>query len=423
MRSTRNSFFNKNQNRYEMAKARASIGKSSKHYKKHFANNPSLSPVVLPLTAEQSLLFALLISASLIPAVEAVQKQKNNPELLKQLDKKIVLDPEISATKELKQGCKVLTKVIKQTLPIIPAYVSNVLKEDIEIVCTSKKKFIKRIRSISDAFDSKGANIEGAFFPSHTEKNNKIYIPVTDLQQSGTTLEYSGATFKHELHHAADRFRHFVNCHLHNTATVSVPFFPVEPVVMSQYKNAIDKGEDRIEEFRKLIQKRNAKMLSSYEAKKLKKIMEVIREGVLPAATIIQVSEERYNYLMQSEKAKKDEYTDTNEYGECKFVKTLPVKQKGKYEAVFYIKNPEYVVFYALDTAKLSLPAYNRFPPAAQLLERVTWASQYFSHETLELFYPELMKLLADFVKRCPLPSEEKASAASPRLSRSRDEL
>jgi len=156
--------------------------------------------------------------------------------------------------------CGTVKAKIHQTVEGLPgseARFRRVLEEpEFEIVCSSSEQLCNQIKdqfqvdiACSSPEHIKKIGLSNLAFFDHNKK--KIYV-------SNTELTFS--IVSHEFIHADYFFRHAkAPYNATGIQDSAIPIYPVSEANIKQYQKALDKGDERINEFRALRQKINKK--------------------------------------------------------------------------------------------------------------------------------------------------------------------
>ncbi|MCD6026750.1 MAG: hypothetical protein K0R08_1269 [Solimicrobium sp.] len=300
------------------------------------------------------------------------------------LDVKFTVDPAIP--KELHKGlkCEEMKKRIQQTAEIFPPSegpIRRVLEHPSfdGVVCTTLKELGKK--------QSGGV---GVFNP----EERRIHLGETD--------QLAHHVISHEFIHADYFFRHTTapfNADAYSYVAM-LPFYPGTEENIHLYKMALDEGDKRVDNFRKIKQKKNSgEILSTQEYELFKKYEDASQGSLTDYVLVVRSSQPEYHSLMKlipiQEQAGGVRIKMYDLEVEVEVLNFSPGKlvrgphQNGKFYVRFLSPGDLVCVEIAAASKVLEDPMYRDSGEEAILFERDAYTFQKLSESARQMFYPE----------------------------------
>ncbi|MFN8769908.1 MAG: hypothetical protein ACK5WP_03465 [Neisseriaceae bacterium] len=218
----------------------------------------------------------------------------------------------------------------------------------------------------------------------------------------------------HEFIHADISFRHSKYPCLAEGRDKMLPFYPKTSENIKRYEIALDKGDNRIREFKQLWMKEvNREKLTQKETLKLEKYKDAAKNCFPIKGPQITPHDGYQKLLKLGWYPGKIDFTFlTNELIEHK---VFDVKQTSS-ETIIEAESitPDYSVFRTLKNVeeKILRGLYSQSSKEMQLSERNAYTFQYLSAKSAEVFYPEATEIVENDRIECD-STEEKLNSKS----------
>lgn len=303
---------------------------------------------------------------------------------MKQLiDSKVQIDPRVPVKFHKDFQCEKVKDKLRQTLEVFPtseAHIKRVLREpEFAMLCTTPQKI------------SLVTETAAAFFSSGTKA---IYVNSDDLNSQ---------VISHEFIHADHFFRHInVPSVIKSSDVIDafLPFYPASKEKIKQYKEALDKGDQRISDFLRLRQKIQKKeKLSQPELERLDNYQAAAQDCLHEYNFNMDTPADNYDYLrgrgwkpggqrdFSIDIQLKSVISPTNFLSLT--VQILDAKQGPKYTHLAL--QPALVDVVALTTEKVQshLLKHPEYSEKHKLCERDAHTFEALSDNAIRTFYPE----------------------------------
>lgn len=342
--------------------------------------NPFLfeAPFLLKSNTTTSLLLLMMIGSVL-------SEELNSVPVAKLVNRKMIKDTNADLSKlAMTENCQQVVNTISSTaekLPVSKAPMQRVFERDeFKIICTTTNRIEKLTHVGASAF----------FVPASTT----IHLSSQSLTEG---------LIHHEFIHADSFFRHRTkSCFEENIIDAIFPIFPATNKNIKKYQKALDKGDDRVRDFKNLWGKEQKKLvLTSVERDRLYAYKAASKNCLAPIIRDINPIQTYQKILDLGWYPNKKDFTITKE---GITMRVISVEKSST--ATIIIMKPEtsfYSVLHILDKLeeKLVKGSYKDLPKKLKLTERDAFTFEFLSQEAIDLFYPEANQLRLKDIEKC----------------------
>jgi hypothetical protein len=280
-----------------------------------------------------------------------------------------------------KECDEIVEKIIQTTikLPHTKEQISRALNQGVKILCTN----IDQIQEF--------VSFGGAYF-DHT--NKLLFFTNERLDER---------LINHEFTHADSFLRHQTDqCNAEDPYDAILPIFPPTPKNIKAYQKALDKGDQRIQDFKQLrIKEKQGSALTKVESNRLLKYKLAAKDCLL-FKTVDTNPPEMYDELVKLgwRPGVKGLTVPLNNVVTMEILDVT--KSASETTCLMQTINPIDSVLYTVDKIDIYLNSYyQKFTPNSKLAERDAFTFEHLSQNAIKTFYPEADKLRKKDIQHC----------------------
>lgn len=317
---------------------------------------------------------------------EAALTPIQQADIARQVKSRMIRDPDLPASVSAKLDCKNIPALFVEAATkstLIQGSMQRVLASNrVTVVCTTHQEIVQMENEFTEALTN--------------AENHQVKIYLDSTTNDPRFLV-------HELIHADWYLLHTSKqCMQKNTLWAFLPFYPVSDAKLAEYNRALDIGDQRTREFKKLlIMQRAGGALSMPESYQLM-LYQDAATSCLPFTFLVPATTKQYGEFCDYFKAnpaahEMSGYLLVNEY-------SCPVHfsaQKGSTSMVCYLKDNSESIANLADEVQKLVQLSNTSDKYTQLIEREANTLQVLSAQALEVFYKEASELRDNEINKC----------------------
>ncbi len=329
-----------------------------------------------------------MLFLSLIFSVLQVANEERDHSFIKRMDAKLIVDPKLSLTEagQLDRG-RILTFLssLYERSSVMQSLMQAPLNHpDFKIVCTSRNLLKENIGENDITFFHELQ----AFYNAALKI---LYIPFEKLTERDVI---------HEFYHANNHLRHQSEaCYEPSISKAAVPVFPADEPALVNFNAALQRGDERVREFSKLLTKERMGVVLSHEEQEQLTLYKQAAANTVPLRIFVKADPILYEKVKQVQESL-IAFTIRLEGTLFKLLDMRKVNDETYFDVEFVDLNESLI--YSLDYTQHILSQQTRFYGSAlrQVAEREAHTLESFP-EGYDVFYPEVYELRKKDMEQC----------------------